>query len=207
MSHENTVELVGYYGGDLTHALSAWTSTSRELNEEKLARVGALLKMLADNGHGTPFEKSSIHFLCRVDIVTHYQLLKHRVAVSINTESARYKEIKEDAFYVPSDWTADEQAEFIAWVEDSLRRYHEMIKRLKARGMSAKRAKETARFYFPLAKQLVLDIMYNFRSLMHFMGLRLPDDAQGEIRDLANKKLVIVRNTQAFNESLKAFGY
>ena len=34
----NKVELVGWYGGDETHALSAWTSTSRELTEEKQMR-------------------------------------------------------------------------------------------------------------------------------------------------------------------------
>lgn len=27
---DNTVEMIGHYGGDETHALSAWTSTSRE---------------------------------------------------------------------------------------------------------------------------------------------------------------------------------
>ena len=26
----NTVELLGFYGGDQTHAISAWTSTSRD---------------------------------------------------------------------------------------------------------------------------------------------------------------------------------
>jgi len=35
MSNENKVELIGTYGGDETHALSAWTSTSRDLTEEK----------------------------------------------------------------------------------------------------------------------------------------------------------------------------
>jgi thymidylate synthase (FAD) len=204
---QNKVELIGIYGGDLTHALSAWTSTSRDLTDEKRARVGKLLEMLARDGHGTPFEKSSIHFLCKVDIVTHYQMLKHRVAVSINTESARYKEIKEDAFYVPNDWTPEEQQEYIVWVEDALRRYHQMIVRLKARGVPAKRAKETARYYFPLGKQLVLDVMFNFRSFMHFVGLRKPDSAQGEIRVVTDEMLQLVRNTHEFDLSLKAFGH
>jgi hypothetical protein len=29
----NKVELVGVYGNDETHALSAWTSTTRDLND------------------------------------------------------------------------------------------------------------------------------------------------------------------------------
>jgi hypothetical protein len=48
---DNTVELVGWYGSDEVHALSAWTSTSRDLTEEKHGRIPALLKMLAENGH------------------------------------------------------------------------------------------------------------------------------------------------------------
>ena len=60
---KNTVELIGYYGGDIEHALSAWTSTSRDLTPEKIERIPNLLNMLASNGHETPFEKSSLHFL------------------------------------------------------------------------------------------------------------------------------------------------
>ena len=59
----NEIELIGYYGGDESHALSAWTSTSRDLTDNKRKRMGNLLKMLAENGHHTPFEKSAIHFL------------------------------------------------------------------------------------------------------------------------------------------------
>jgi thymidylate synthase ThyX len=100
----NTVELIGYYGSDLTHAQSAWTSTSRDLSDEKLSRVPALLKMLAENGHHTPFEKSTLHFLVTCDQASHIHLLKHRIGTSINAESARYKELKEDKFYLPEDW-------------------------------------------------------------------------------------------------------
>jgi thymidylate synthase ThyX len=100
----NSVELLGYYGSDLTHALSAWTSTSRDLTQEKLSRVDKLLSMLASEGHETPFEKSSLHFLVTVDQATHIHLLKHRIGVSINGESARYKELKEDKSMLPYDW-------------------------------------------------------------------------------------------------------
>ena len=99
----NKVELLGYYGDDLVHACSAWTSTSRELTSEKIERVPKLLTMLATEGHHTPFEKSSLHFLVTVDQATHIHLLKHRIGVSINGESARYKELKEDKTYLITD--------------------------------------------------------------------------------------------------------
>ena len=71
MSTENTVELIGYYGSDEIHACSAWTSTSRNLSEEKKARIPKMLKDLASAGHHTPFEKSSLHFLVSCDIASH----------------------------------------------------------------------------------------------------------------------------------------
>ena len=74
MDHTNTVELIGHYGSDLTHACSAWTSTSREITEDKRKRIPALLSMLASNGNHTPFEKSSLHFLVRTDIASHIHL-------------------------------------------------------------------------------------------------------------------------------------
>ena len=83
---QNNVELIGYYGSDITHAQSAWTSTVRDLSEEKLNRVDKLLASLAEAGHHTPFEKSSLHFLVNVDQATHIHLLKHRIGVSINGE-------------------------------------------------------------------------------------------------------------------------
>ena len=76
---DNKVELIGFYGGDEAHALSAWTSTNRDLTDDKKNRIPSLLKMLAENGHETPFEKSSLSFLVTTDIATHIQLLKHRI--------------------------------------------------------------------------------------------------------------------------------
>src|SRR5260221_14181025 len=100
----NKVELLGWYGGDKINACSAWTSTNRDLTEDKINRISKLLKMLADNGHETPFEKSMVHFLVNTDIASHIHLLKHRVS-SLNAESARYKELKEDKYYLPEDWS------------------------------------------------------------------------------------------------------
>ena len=85
LDHVNKVELVGLYGGDRTHALSAWTSTLRELSSAKEERMPNFLKSLAHNGHHSPFEKSTLHFLATTDIATHVQLLKHRIGVSVNS--------------------------------------------------------------------------------------------------------------------------
>jgi thymidylate synthase (FAD) len=215
--HTNKVELVGVYGSDETHALSAWTSTSRDLNDEKRGRIGKLLTMLATNQHHTPFEKSSQHFLVTTDIATHIHILKHRIGVSFNGESARYKELGKtkngeeikyvDKFYIPVDWEQDEQAKLIQHCEDSFRKYHECVARLKAKGVPLARIKESARFYLPYSNQLTADVMFNFRSFMHFAGLRASEHAQLEVRRVAYNMLHQIAETNQFTLSLDAFGW
>lgn len=206
---DNKVELVGWYGGDETHALSAWTSTSRELSAEKQARVPSLLKMLAESGHETPFEKSSLHFLVTTDVATHIHILKSRIGCSVNAESARYKELKDDKYYLPKDWPLDEQARYIAFMEDALMRYHDTLERLVAGGMNRKRAKESARFYLPYGNQITADVMFNWRSFSHFLGLRMKPDAQREICWLAEEMLQQVKSIpeNPFEHTINAFGY
>ena len=204
--HNNSVELLGYYESDETHALSAWTSTSRDLTDDKRQRIPALIKMLAEAGHHTPFEKSMLHFLVTCDTASHIHILKHRIAVPVNAESARYKELKDDKFYVPSDWSEIEQKWLASWLREAYERYHNTVERLVAEGLTKKRAKESARFYLPYANQLTLDVAFNFRSFMHFQKLRNNEHAQVEIREIAQEMLRLVKETGEFNASLEGFG-
>jgi len=208
-SQDNKAELIGFYGGDEAHALSAWTSTSRDLTEEKRNRIPQLLKMLADQGHHTVFEKSSLQFLVTVDTSVHIQLLKHRIGVSINAESARYKELKDDKYYLPQDWPIEEQTRYITFMEDALMRYHDTLDRLVAGGMDRKRAKESARFYLPFGNQITMDVMFNWRSFSHFLGLRMKPEAQREICWLAEEMLKQVKEIPGdpFKHTIHAFGY
>lgn len=201
------VELDEYAGSDESHALSAWTSTRRELDEDRRARLPAMLARLASDGHETPFEKSYLHFIVEADTASHIHLLKHRIGVSVNGESARYKELKEDKFHIPEDW--DEAAANLLenHVRLSQELYHYTIRYLTDGGMDRKRAKESARFFLPYANVLTLDVSFNFRSFMHFQKLRNDEHAQKEIRDIAEEMLRQVRETGRYTYSLKAFGY
>jgi len=203
----NSVELIGHYGGDESHALSAWTSTSRELTDGKRERMDKLLTMLAEAGHHTPFEKSYLQFLVTCDTASHIHLIKHRIGVSINGESARYKELQEDKCYTPSDWPQEEQQAYEENVKAQYEKYHEVLERLVSKGVDRKRAKESARFYLPYGNQLVLDVSFNFRSFMHFQGLRNSEHAQLEIKNISKAMLEAVRETGNFDKSLGAFGY
>ena len=202
----NTVELLGHYGDDLTHACSAWTSTSRELTDEKLARVPKLLNMLASEGHHTPFEKSGLHFLVTVDQATHIHLLKHRIGVSINGESARYKELKEDKMYIPNEWSNSWKDKLQKYAEEGNRLYHESLEYFTPI-LGRKRAKESARFFKAFNSQITMDIMFNWRSFAHFQQLRNSEHAQREVRHLAQNMLDLVKNIEGnpFEHTINAF--
>jgi len=204
--NKNDIELLGTYGSDESHALSAWTSTSRDLPDTKRERIPKLLAMLATEGHHTPFEKSSIHFLLTAEMASHIHLLKHRVGVSVNGESARYKELKDDKFYIPEDAPINTQREMIKNFKGQLEQYHKTLTELVDGGMDKKRAKDIARFYLPYGNQLKFDVMFNFRSFAHFQGLRNDAHAQKEIRDIAKRMLELVKETGDFNDTIEAFG-
>ena len=215
---ENKVELLGYYGSDEVIACSAWTSTSRDLTAEKKARIGKLINMLWSNGHESPFEKGVVHFLVDTDIASHIHLLKHRIS-SLNAESARYKELKEDKYLLPQDWDNDWVSEVFPlptsfgekvrdegieprWLNvlewytqlgNDL--YHQCIADLEP-VLGRKRAKESARFFKTYNSQIQADVMFNMRSFANFQKLRNSEHAQLEIREIAGKMLELVQNIE-----------
>jgi len=226
---KNTVELLGYYGSDEVIACSAWTSTSRELTADKRERIPKLINMLWSEGHETPFEKGVVHFLVNCDIASHIHLLKHRIS-SLNAESARYKELKEDKLYLPEDWKniqVDEKhynQNYIAsqvvanwgdynWYQaladytilgNSL--YHRCLEDLTPI-LGRKRAKESARFFKTYNSQIQADVMFNMRSFANFQKLRNSEHAQLEIREIAQQMLELVENIEGnpFQHTLNAW--
>ncbi len=222
---QNTVELLGYYGSDEIIACSAWTSTSRDITEDKRERIPKLIKMLWENGHETPFEKGVVHFLVNCDIASHIHLLKHRIS-SLNAESARYKELKEDKYYLPEDWkniqrnvnispydltspnteTWAERLEKYTQLGNKL--YHQCLEDLTP-VLGRKRAKESARFFKTYNSQIQADVMFNMRSFANFIKLRRTEHAQVEIREIADQMLSLVKNIDGnpFKYTLEAWGF
>lgn len=184
------VELIGHYGSDEVIALSAWTSTSRNLSVEKKNRIPQLVRSLWLSGHETPFEKAHVHFLINCDIASHIHLLKHRMS-SLNAESARYKELKEDKFFLPEDWTDSEigrkwAARLKATTELNNKLYHECLADLTP-VIGRKRAKESARYFKMYNSEITSDVMFNMRSFANFIKLRNSEHAQLEIKTIAQQ--------------------
>lgn len=222
--NKNKVELLGWYGGDEAIALSAWTSTKRDLTPEKIERIGSLIKQLWDAEpvpHGSPFEKGIVHFLVDTDIASHIHLLKHRIS-SINAESARYKELKEDKFYLPEDWKGIKCSEEIGLREKNRdwsfllegftdygnKLYHQALKDLTPI-LGRKRAKESARFFKTYNSQIQADVMFNMRSFHNFLTQRMDSHAQLEIQEIAREMLDTVKNIEGnpFKYTLEAFNF
>jgi flavin-dependent thymidylate synthase len=162
--------------------------------------------MLASEGHHTPFEKSSLHFLVTVDQATHIHLLKHRIGVSINGESARYKELKEDKMYIPYDWSNTWHFKLKEYTEQGNKLYHEALEYFTPI-LGRKRAKESARFFKTFNSQITMDLMFNWRSFAHFQQLRNSEHAQVEVRQLAQDMLDQVKNIEGnpFEHTINAF--
>lgn len=211
---DNSVKLIGWYGGDEAIACSAWTSTSRDLTPEKRERIPSLIKQLWNAEpvpHGTPFEKGMVHFLVNCDIASHIHLLKHRIS-SINAESARYKELKDDKFYIPKDWyehikTNKWYHRLQTWSEESNKMYHDCLEDLTPI-LGRKRAKESARFFKTYNSQIESDVMFNMRSFHNFLNQRMDDHAQIEIQEIARQMLDLVKNIEGnpFQHTLNAWG-
>ena len=195
------VELLEICGSDLGIALSAWTSTSRDLDDDKRARVPALLRRLWADGHHTPFEKSYIRFIVRCDKATEIHFLKHRIGVSVNGESARYKTLTPIA-HIPTDWPEDLQRDLEAHFAKSCELYERALVRLSdpdAYPGNRKRAKESARYFLPMCLQTTLDVSFNWRSFAHFLNLRASPHAQREVREIALAMLGLVEERGGFS--------
>jgi flavin-dependent thymidylate synthase len=157
------------------------------------------------------------------DIASHIHLLKHRIS-SLNAESARYKELKEDKYYLPEDWgdisnSCDAgnglrgfckyEQPWVYWLEEYTKLgnelYHRCIEDLEP-VLGRKRAKESARFFKTYNSQIQADISFNMRSFANFIKLRNHPAAQKEIREIAQQMwdLVATIEGEPFKYTLEA---
>ena len=73
--------------------------------------------------------------------------------------------------------------------------------------LGRKRAKESARFFKTFNSQITMDVMFNWRSFVHFQRLRNSEHAQKEVRELAQQMLELVKGIEGnpFKHTLEAF--
>ncbi len=169
------------------------------------------LDLLTTLGHQSPVEHASFTFgIEGVSRALLAQLTRHRIA-SFSVQSQRYVSKCNFEYITPPEIEAipEAKAEFIAAMEEDARHYENLqnilkkahTERLIAEGKDEKEAakaaekmaNEDARFVLPNACDTRIIMTMNVRSLYNFFTLRCCNRAQWEIRELATKMLMLVR--------------
>lgn len=149
-------------------------------------RVETLLSSIASMGHLSTFEHASFTFAIEgISRALTHQLVRHRIA-SYSQQSQRY--VSEEAFeyIVPPSIAGDEKAYAL---------FRELMEQIREAYYSLNKVvpKEDARYVLPNACETKIVCTFNARSLLNFFSHRCCERAQWEIRELANKMLVVVR--------------
>jgi len=206
------VELQEHMGSDRSIASAAWTSTYSKnkqstRSDEDVARV---VKLLANEHHGVPFETVIFRFWMKIPIFVDRQLVKHRVA-SHSGASGRYKTVMDEFLPIPEDVKAilDKFSSEYSSVtlgtqlESVMASANAVYKQIVEQGKKAKEAntitnseykrmREIVRGILPQANMTETVFTLNLRSFANFQKLRNSEHAQPEIRELAEKMLELV---------------
>lgn len=152
-----------------------------------------LLFFLMRHRHTSPFEMVEFKFRCRAPLLTWWQWVRHRTW-SANAQSGRYTPFEEDDFYVPEAWRLQARSNRQASegeLDDAtatgltrdLNAHYEDSFRLYRRALDAGVSRELARVFLPGFSVYYTWVMkVDAHNLMHFIKLRMAEDAQHEIR-------------------------
>lgn len=152
-----------------------------------------LLFYLMRHRHTSPFEMVEFKFRLRAPLVTWWQLVRHRTA-NLNMQSGRYTPFEENDFYVPAVWrrqsTSNKQAsdgeiepEAAVALTQKLIAHYESAYNLYEQSLEAGVSKEMARLFLPgFSVYYTGAWKIDAHNLLHFLSLRMADDAQYEIR-------------------------
>ncbi len=173
--------------------------------------IERFLNLLMDMGHESPVEHASFTFAIEgVSRSLLAQITRHRIA-SFSVKSQRYVREGQFSFIVPPEIEAvpEAKARFLQSMQEDQQAYDELVEILiqkhyqsclaegmpekKAKASAEKKAIEDARFVLPNACETKMVMTMNARSLMNFFRLRCCNRAQWEIRDLAEKMLLLVK--------------
>lgn len=156
-----------------------------------------LLFYLLRNKHTSPFEMVEFKLRVRAPLVTWWQWVRHRT-FSMNAQSGRYTPFEENDFYVPVEWR--KQAAVNKQASDGvvdpdvndmftthLNAHYEQSYKFYEAALKAGIAKEQARLFLPgFSVYYTWVLKVDAHNLMHFLKLRMAQDAQYEIRVYAN---------------------
>ena len=184
-------------GPEKTVALAARLCYSDSTIEELDGRVknisiekflGKIIKM----GHLSVLEHASFTFgIEGISRAASHQLVRHRLA-SYSQQSQRYVKFERPEYVLPP--TIGEDGEKNRRFEEALCGAYALYKELIDAGVPA----EDARYLLPNAACTRIIVTMNARELLHFFRLRCCERAQWEIRDMATRMVVLVKEKAPF---------
>jgi thymidylate synthase (FAD) len=185
------IELQDIMGDDLAIVNAARVSF---LGESKGGdKDKKLLFYLLNHRHTSPFEQVEFKFRVRAPVVTWWQWVRHRMW-NFNAQSGRYVAFEENDFYTPTVWRkqspSNKQAslgelttEDGAVLSQDLQEHYERGYALYEKALAMGVAREQARVFLPgFSVYYTWVAKVDAHNLMHFLGLRMAEDAQYEIR-------------------------
>ena len=156
-------------------ARTCYDSRSRDQVNKRADFVKGLIK----SGHETPLEFASATFdISGISRVCQNQIVRHRIGCSYCVQSMRYVDVANNEFVMPIKalMTDDSCVDFVRKAKD-------FYKKLVQNDVP----KEDARMFLPLGMTTNMCMHMNFRSLRHFLKLRLDRHAQYEVRMVAKE--------------------
>ena len=184
--------------GDAAIIAAARTSYLDETKGEEADKK--LLFYMMQHNHSSPFEMVEFKFRMRAPLVTYWQLVRHRSFhfMSINSQSGRYTPFEEDDMYHPHVWRLQSNenhqassgeantttSQFMSLTLENFYRHSVSLYQLAlSRGI----AREQARLFLPgFSMYYTWVLKVDAHNLMHFLKLRMAEDAQYEIRVFAD---------------------
>lgn len=212
------IRLVDYMGDDLSVVRSARVSYDAEWRAgEDAGKDAKLIHYLMRNRHTTPFESVQFTFEVKAPIFVFRQWHRHRTQ-SYNEVSARYSQLPEE-FYIPSPEQITTQSTSNKQMRTAEQHPRaEMISKIiEEQNKSSFSAynwllrdgcpRELARSVLPVGTYSHMFTSMNLHNLFHFLGLRMHEHAQHEIRVYANAMLELIRpivpiSVDAFSQTL-----
>ena len=163
---------------------------------KKVSDDRTLLRYLMRHQHTTPFEMAELKLLVRVPMDCWRQWIRHRTA-SVNEYSTRYS-VALDAAYAtsPNAWRSQSDSnrqgsggffdpETGRSLTDEEKKLHHFSREVYDRRIEQGVAREQARKDLPLATYTEAYWKVDLHNLFRFLGLRMEENAQYEIREYA----------------------
>lgn len=200
------VKLVDYMGSDSTVCDAARVSYNKvTIGTEGNAK---LINYLMKNSHTSPFEQCVLTFEVKLPIFVEREWVRHRTA-RMNEISGRYAALPGE-FYTPTrerikgqsktnKQSSDPKIEVTKFDKDCFLECLTSVNKYSFAGYEAALsngiAREVARIGLPLNLYTKKIWQCDLHNLLHFLKLRMAEDAQWEIRQYANIIAKIVQGS------------